>query len=30
VSVRFTTAYVMGQAAEILVFGDAVRLEPKA
>jgi uncharacterized protein YbjQ (UPF0145 family) len=28
VSVRFTTSYVMGQAAEILVFGDAVRLEP--
>ena len=27
VSVRFTTAYVMGQAAEILVFGDAVRVE---
>ena len=30
VSVRFTTAYVMGQAAEILAFGDAVRLEPRA
>jgi uncharacterized protein YbjQ (UPF0145 family) len=28
VNVRFTTAYVMGSAAEILVFGDAVRLEP--
>ena len=28
INVRFTTAYVMGQAAEILVFGDAVRLEP--
>ena len=27
VNVRFTTAYVMGSAAEILVFGDAVRLE---
>ncbi|HSM07470.1 MAG TPA: YbjQ family protein [Gemmatimonadota bacterium] len=29
VNVRFTTAYVMGQAAEILVFGDAVQLEPE-
>lgn len=26
--VRFTTAYVMGSAAEILAFGNAVILEP--
>jgi uncharacterized protein YbjQ (UPF0145 family) len=26
--VRFTTAYVMGNAAEILVFGNAVIIEP--
>ena len=26
VNVRFTTAYVMGSAAEILAYGDAVRL----
>ncbi len=29
VSVRFTTAYVMGSAAEILAFGDAVVVEPE-
>lgn len=28
VDVRFTTAYVMGAAAEILVFGNAVRTQP--
>lgn len=28
--VRFTTAYVMGHAAEILVFGNAVIIEPLA
>lgn len=28
INVRFTTAYVMGSAAEILAYGDAVRLEP--
>lgn len=27
INVRFTTAYVMGSAAEILAYGDAVRLE---
>lgn len=27
INVRFTTAYVMGSAAEILAFGDGVRLE---
>lgn len=30
INVRFTTAYVMGSAAEILAYGDAVRLEPSA
>lgn len=28
VNLRFTTAYVMGSAAEILAYGDAVVLEP--
>ena len=27
VCIRFTTSYVMGSAAEILVFGDAVVVE---
>lgn len=27
VNVRFSTSYVMGSAAEILAYGDAVRLE---
>ena len=27
ISVRFTTSYIMGSAAEILVFGDAVVIE---
>lgn len=27
VSVRLTTSYIMGSAAEILAYGDAVRLE---
>jgi uncharacterized protein YbjQ (UPF0145 family) len=27
--VRFSTAYMMGGAAEILVFGNAVKLEPE-
>lgn len=27
INLRFTTAYVMGSAAEILAYGDAVRLE---
>ncbi|MFW6084209.1 MAG: YbjQ family protein [Gemmatimonadota bacterium] len=27
INLRFTTAYVMGSAAEILVYGDAVRLD---
>ena len=27
INVRFTTAYVMGSAAEILVYGDAVRTD---
>jgi uncharacterized protein YbjQ (UPF0145 family) len=30
VSVRFSTSYIMGSAAEILVVGDAVVLEPQA
>ncbi len=29
INLRFTTAYVMGSAAEILAFGDAVRLAEK-
>lgn len=29
VNVRFTTAYVMGSAAEILAFGDAVVVAPR-
>ena len=28
VNVRFSTSYVMGSAAEILAYGDAVRVEP--
>ena len=27
INVRFTTSYVMGSAAEILAYGDAVRLD---
>lgn len=27
INLRFTTSYVMGSAAEILAYGDAVRLE---
>ena len=27
ISIRFTTSYIMGSAAEILVFGDAVVIE---
>jgi uncharacterized protein YbjQ (UPF0145 family) len=30
VGVRFSTAYVMGGTAEIMVFGSAVRLERDA
>lgn len=30
INVRFTTAYVMGSAAEILAYGDAVRLQADA
>lgn len=30
VNVRFSTSYVMGSAAEILAYGDAVRVEPSA
>lgn len=30
VNVRFTTSYIMGSASEILVFGDAVVVEPEA
>jgi uncharacterized protein YbjQ (UPF0145 family) len=29
VNVRLTTSYIMGSAAEILAYGDAVRLEAK-
>jgi len=28
VNLRFSTSYVMGSAAEILVYGDAVRTQP--
>lgn len=28
INVRFSTSYIMGSASEILVFGDAVILEP--
>ncbi|MGD2134990.1 MAG: YbjQ family protein [Gemmatimonadales bacterium] len=29
INVRFSTSYMMGSASEILVFGDAVVLEPE-
>ncbi|UCC81988.1 MAG: YbjQ family protein [Gemmatimonadota bacterium] len=28
ISVRFSTSYIMGGAAEIVVYGNAVRIEP--